>query len=302
MATILIVDDTTLERRRAGGLLEKDAGTGVELKIEYAADGCEALAALQRVPIDLVVTDLHMPKKNGLELVEEIRTTFPSVPVILMTAFGSEEIAAQALRAGAAGYVPKRYLARDLRDTVDKTLELTRDARQQQRVLEYLAESEYRFQLETDLSLIPPLVGYLQNNLKRRKLCDEVAELRVVIALREALLNAFAHGNLEASSELRETDDRAYRNLIEQRRTQAPYRDRRIHVHVRESPAEVNYVIRDEGPGFNPASLPDPTDPANLEKCSGRGLLLIRTFMDEVRHNEQGNEITMIKRRPLSDA
>jgi anti-sigma regulatory factor (Ser/Thr protein kinase) len=43
--------------------------------------------------------------------------------------------------------------------------------------------------------------------------------------------------------------------------------------------------------------LPDPTDPANLERISGRGLLLIRTFMDEVHHNAKGNEVVMIKRR-----
>ena len=42
----------------------------------------------------------------------------------------------------------------------------------------------------------------------------------------------------------------------------------------------------------------DPTDPANIELASGRGLLLIRTFMDEVLHNEVGNEITMVKRKP----
>ena len=55
-------------------------------------------------------------------------------------------------------------------------------------------------------------------------------------------------------------------------------------------------MIRDEGPGFDPTKLPDPTDPANMEKASGRGLLLIRTFMEEVRHNDQGNEITMVWR------
>ena len=75
-----------------------------------------------------------------------------------------------------------------------------------------------------------------------------------------------------------------------------PYRDRRIHVVVRESRTEAVYVVRDEGPGFDPSTLPDPTDPANLEKCSGRGLLLIRTFMDHVDHDNQGREITMIKR------
>ena len=47
-------------------------------------------------------------------------------------------------------------------------------------------------------------------------------------------------------------------------------------------------MIRDEGPGFDTSKLPDPTDPANLEKCSGRGLLLMRAFMAEVRHNDRG--------------
>jgi anti-sigma regulatory factor (Ser/Thr protein kinase) len=43
--------------------------------------------------------------------------------------------------------------------------------------------------------------------------------------------------------------------------------------------------------------LRDPTDPENLEKAGGRGLLLINAFMDEVRHNEKGNEITMVKKK-----
>ena len=56
-------------------------------------------------------------------------------------------------------------------------------------------------------------------------------------------------------------------------------------------------IIRDEGPGFDLSSLRDPTDPENLEKAGGRGLLLINAFMDEVRHNERGNQITMIKNK-----
>ena len=61
------------------------------------------------------------------------------------------------------------------------------------------------------------------------------------------------------------------------------------------------FVIRDEGPGFDASSLPDPTDPANLEKRSGRGLLLIRAFMSDVRHNDRGNEVMLtyrLQKRP----
>ena len=84
---------------------------------------------------------------------------------------------------------------------------------------------------------------------------------------------------------------------MRKRRTEAPYRDRRVHFRVKLSPAEVAYTVRDEGPGFDPTKLPDPFDPSNLERIGGRGLLLIRTFMDHVKHNERGNEITLVKQR-----
>ncbi len=53
--------------------------------------------------------------------------------------------------------------------------------------------------------------------------------------------------------------------------------------------------MEDEGAGFDPDSLPDPTDPENLMKAHGRGLLLVRTFMDEATHNAKGNALTLVK-------
>ena len=60
---------------------------------------------------------------------------------------------------------------------------------------------------------------------------------------------------------------------------------------------EAVFTIRDQGPGFDVTRVADPTSPEKLIVASGRGLLLIRTFMDEVRHNAAGNEITMTVRR-----
>ena len=54
--------------------------------------------------------------------------------------------------------------------------------------------------------------------------------------------------------------------------------------------------IRDEGEGFDPAKLPDPHEAANLEKASGRGVLLMRSFMDEVRFEDGGRSVTLVKR------
>ena len=86
--------------------------------------------------------------------------------------------------------------------------------------------------------------------------------------------------------------------MIEQRRREEPYAQRRVRCIAREAVGRIDYVIHDDGPGFDPASLPDPSSGEGLMRVRGRGLLLIRTFMDSVKHNEKGNEITMRKSAP----
>ena len=61
-------------------------------------------------------------------------------------------------------------------------------------------------------------------------------------------------------------------------------------------------MIRDEGQGFDMASIPNPTDPEFLERPSGRGLLLMRSFMDELTYNDTGNELTMVKAVPTTES
>ena len=131
----------------------------------------------------------------------------------------------------------------------------------------------------------------------RMRLCDPNGRIRLGVALEEALLNGIHHGNLELSSALRQDGSDAYDRLGAERRRSAPFASRRLHVHVKLDYSAAVFVIRDEGPGFDVSALPDPTDPENMMKASGRGLLLIRTFMDEATHNATGNEITLIRRR-----
>jgi CheY-like chemotaxis protein/anti-sigma regulatory factor (Ser/Thr protein kinase) len=301
MTRILIVDDSPVDRQMAGRLLAQravapDLENPVPLTPVYAGNGQEALDRMDTEEVDAVVTDLQMPGMDGLELVVQVRERHPLVPVVLMTAHGSEETAVQALQAGAASYVPKRNLAKELVEVVEAVLAAAQARRARRRLMGALTRTESEFVLDNDPALIPPLVGHLKEGLADVTDFDATTLIRVSVALREAILNAMEHGNLELDSALREQDGTAYHRLADERRGQAPYKDRRVSLTARETPAEVVFVVRDEGPGFDPAALPDPTDPANLERASGRGLLLIRTFMTEVRHNDRGNEITLVRR------
>lgn len=92
----------------------------------------------------------------------------------------------------------------------------------------------------------------------------------IKLALEEALVNAVKHGNkLDSSKAVR------------------------VQYHV--TPQRADVAIEDQGAGFNPAELPDPTADENLEMCSGRGILLMRAYMTSVVFNPSGNKVTLTK-------
>ncbi len=106
---------------------------------------------------------------------------------------------------------------------------------------------------------------------------DEDAVHWVGVAVRESVINAIKHGN-------------------------AGDQRKRVHVEftpLASSPQGVSVSVRDEGSGFDPSDLPDPLAPENILKSSGRGIFLIRSFMDEVELRtapQGGMEVVMVKR------
>src|SRR3954468_18860055 len=291
MTRILVVDDHPTQAEEFGDLL-RNSGCDVTL----AGNGREAMDLLRLDLPDIVLTDLDMPVMDGLELVQAIRREFPALPVILMTAMGSEDVAARALHLGAASYVRKRSLAQEVVRTVGSVLAVARALPQRERALDCLTDGQLGFVLDNDPDQVPPLLGYLEQVASFLHPRDRTERIRVGMALNEAVLNAIQHGNLELDSDLRQGDERAFWDRGEERRRQPPYRDRQIRVRATLSRSEAVYVVEDEGPGFDRATVAVATDPANLERIGGRGLMLIRAFMDEVEHNEKGNRITLRKR------
>jgi serine/threonine-protein kinase RsbW len=121
-------------------------------------------------------------------------------------------------------------------------------------------------------------VQVASDHLGRLAGLDDEALHWVGVAVRESVINAIKHGNAG--------DER-----------------KRVHVEFTpldvDRPAGIAIRVRDEGPGFDPEALPDPLAPENMLKSSGRGIFLIRSFMDELvlrRAPEGGMEVVMVKR------
>jgi CheY-like chemotaxis protein len=288
---ILVVDDSKFARAMIGGILRYD-----DRSIREAQNGREALEQVEIAIPDLVVTDLRMPEMDGLELVRALHDSHPSIPVILVTAFGSESVACEALRDGAASYVAKRSLERDLDQLASRILAVTSRHRSNKRLFSRLKRLEYTFDLKNDVSVVAPLVNHLQEMLAQMQVCCESELPRIAVALDEALVNAIVHGNLEVSSDLRDGGGDAYFAQIKERQTQDPYAERTVHVQAIIHDSKAIIRIEDEGPGFDHQSLPDPTDPENLANPAGRGVLLMRMFMDDVCYNKKGNCVTLYMR------
>jgi CheY-like chemotaxis protein len=297
LPTVLVVDDSGADRRLVSGLLERSGG----LTVESAKDGQEAIDRFQSDVPDLVVTDLIMPEMDGLVLVATVKSEFPLVPVVLMTARGNEEIALGALRAGAAGYVPKRILAQDLAPTVKRILAAAREDRSLARLMHRMVHNESSFVLHNDPSLIPLLLSYLQQVARAVQLEDELDRLRIRLAVEEALLNALYRGNLEITPLLAQTDRAAFQKMVEARSSDPTYQDRRIHVSWTIERDELTVIVKDDGAGFDPASSANREENVDFDTVFGRGLLIMRTFMDEVRYNATGNEVTLVKRTQPAD-
>ena len=295
MPRFLVVDDSAVDRTLAGGALDKLDNA----EIHFADDGQTALDQVALLNPDMVVTDIHMPKFDGLQLLQELTRRFPHLPVVMMTAQGSEDLVIQALELAAAGYVPKRRLTQELASTAERILSNAFSDRQQSRVDQRLKHQKAMFILENDVTLLVSLSKQLREVVHTIWQCDSVPIMRIGMALEEALINACYHGNLELDSKLRDDDEEQYQLLLRQRVHESPYSQRRITVSYECTDRFFRCVIRDEGRGFNPELLPDPFSSESLTRPCGRGLTLIRAFADEVTFNDHGNEITLLIRCPL---
>ena len=282
---VLVVEDDAATREALALVLEADG-----CHVVNAANGREGLDRLRQEPPDLILLDLAMPVMDGWQFRREQQQNpdLAPIPVVVLSAAGDLRRRAGSLDAAAllekpvefdrlletcrpllGGPRPGAPSAGTPDDPGRGGLESIRPrpsaaplppAESGPVVLALRSAEEVVPALER-LSAAMSAAGYPQRDAFALRL-----------ALEEALVNALKHGHRgDPSKEVR----------------------LRYRVTAEEAVAEVE----DQGPGFDPAAVPDPLAPENLEKPSGRGLLLMRRYLSWLRFNERGNVVTLCRRR-----
>jgi DNA-binding response OmpR family regulator len=265
-ARILVVDDEWMML----DLLERFLGEqGYE--VISARDGKQALDIFRDNACDLLITDMRMPRMDGLQLLKAVKDADHRLPVVFISGFGEAETVVEALKAGAENFLAKPLDLERLKRVIEQILSLacikpktlpTSSSMRQTTHLEAPSHPEHIGEMVYQLALSAVAVGFAQrdmdNNLK--------------VALAEALTNAMEHGNQWDPG-------------------------KKVSVESNISCDQLEVSVRDQGKGFDHRQLCDPTLDVHLLVERGRGVFLMNTIMDRVYFNQAGNQVTLVKTR-----
>ena len=228
--------------------------------IKTAETRDEAVGCIEAENFDLIITDL-----DGEHLTAESADEMTCLPA----AESDSRSSIKAFKICVSNYKTDEFAEEELKNFIETTLDYkARFVDQKEIVLNWREKIE--FEVPSYVSLMHTILDYLLRRVEKNGVVSSETS-NLFVALDEAFVNAVKHGNKFDPNKL-------------------------VRITAEVSPKEARFTVEDEGDGFDLAQIPDPTNVENLFKTSGRGVLIIHNVMDEVRYNERGNRLEMVKK------
>jgi serine/threonine-protein kinase RsbW len=256
---ILIVDD---HDDLSSALDEVFSKTGYFVKTTESRD--EAVRLDETHDYDVVITDL-----DGDVAFPEAAETEENMCLPTLEAGETERSFVRAFKICATNFRREDFSEDELKHVFETVLNYKAQFVDQLQLVNHIRE-KIEFEFPSAISLMHCILDYLMKRVEKVGVINPESS-NLFIALDEAFVNAVKHGNKFDA-------------------------DKIVRVSAEVSPTEARFTVEDEGDGFDVQSIPDPRNPENLFKASGRGVLFIYNIMDEVKYNERGNRLTMIKK------
>lgn len=272
---VLVVEDSKTMQIFLRNLLEPE-----DYDVVVANDGESGLELFQQGmvesrPFDIVMTDVVMPRMSGLDLLKKVRTLNRDTIVVVLTSDANVDTAIEALNLGANNFLHKPPNSEEILSVMWRATK-QREIFLENAELNPFTERTIHIEIPSQLKFIKGIAHNIIADAKLMGYDENELRDKIPVTVDEAVTNAIKHGNKFQE-------------------------DKKVYIDIHIDIDRIKIVVADEGPGFNVKTVPDPTDPTNFLKPSGRGILFMSIGMDEVRYNEKGNILTLIKYRISRD-
>ena len=259
---ILIVDD---HDDLSSALSEVFGKTGYFVKMTESRD--EAIRLDETHDYDIVITDLDGDRAfpNKAEISDSDESCLPEID----SNEEQDRTRIKAFKVCATNFRREEFNEDELKNLFETVLNYKAQFVDKIAAVQQIRE-KIEFVFPSAISLMHSILDYLMKRVEKVGVINPESS-NLFIALDEAFVNAVKHGNKYDANKI-------------------------VKISAEVSVKEARFTIEDQGDGFDVNSIPDPTNPENLFKASGRGVLFIHNIMDEVTYNERGNRLTMVKR------
>ncbi|NOZ35851.1 MAG: response regulator [Chlorobi bacterium] len=287
---VLIVEDDYASRLFLESLLDSN---GYEFR--SAENGIEGLNVFEEYNPDIVFTDIKMPIMDGLELLEAIRDKNSDAIIVIVTAFGSENYAIQALHLGANNYLKKPVSGQELLRLLKKYKAIISGKYSPESLPGKLIVRTFSLEFKTEFSKIPKIVDKIM--IESAIEIDDSEKVNIELGLVELITNAIEHGNLNISyiEKQKALDSGNLSELFDERMHNEELKNRKIKVDFFTDDEKYQWTITDEGEGFDWKIIPDPTDREHILELNGRGIFISNFLFDKIEHFGNGNIVTATK-------
>ena len=231
-------------------------------EVRYSTSAVEGLERAREETFDLAITDMVMPKMDGLIVLEELQEVNPEIFVIVITGLQSGDLFQKALDAGAFGVLSKPFTLADITKLIDLGNSIRRPAPSFQTLSLYLHQTT-EFRVPTAQASTIAIPAYLRDVARALDFPRIVSDRNIPLTIHELIQNSIIHGNQN-----RENTYITVRAFVTQQ--------------------ALTIEIEDEGDGFNPKRIGE-MQPEHFSKDgNGKGLFLVRRFSDDVRYEKGG--------------
>lgn len=267
-----------------------------EFNVTLASDGLEAFTISNQNTFDLIISDISLPKLNGIQFIQKLRADGNQTPFLVITGDSDIQIAIDVFRMGAVDFFLKPFRMEALRSRIKKFENADVDLTllfNSGEIIQFSADCKIK--LRPQIKKLNSYIAFIVKQILNSPLATQEDLISIKIVLYELLANAIEHGvagvsYAEKQECLEANED--YFKLVDSRCAE---NNTSVFVEISMDDVGITIVIRDEGTGFAVSQIPNPVINPAANLVSGRGIFLAKMNIDSIVYNEKGNEVRFFK-------